>query len=140
MLTIGSRASFRSLDRVREGLSQHGGAPTIIYGAGRGGELLVRELRANRKLRLRPVAFIDDDPYKHGRLIAGLPVVSGLSRLPAAIEAHNAVGVVLSTPMVPEAQLRELREVCRTYGVDLLEMRFELRRLQSERQPRSALA
>jgi UDP-GlcNAc:undecaprenyl-phosphate/decaprenyl-phosphate GlcNAc-1-phosphate transferase len=140
MLTVGSRASFRSLDRVREGLTQHGGDATIIYGAGRGGELLARELRTNRRLRLKPVAFIDDDPYKHGRLIAGLPVASGLARLPAAIETHQAKRVILSTHAVSELQLRELREVCRMHGIDLLEMRLELRHLHTELQARSAMA
>ena len=140
VLTIGSRASFRSLDRVRERLIQHDGAPTIIYGAGRGGELLAHELRTNRRLQLKPVAFVDDDPYKHGRLIAGLPVIAGLARLPAALASHDATGVILSTPALPESQLRELREVCRLHGIELLEMRFELRHVLTERQARSVIA
>jgi UDP-GlcNAc:undecaprenyl-phosphate GlcNAc-1-phosphate transferase len=137
--TIGSRASFRSLDRVRERLIHHDGAPTIIYGAGRGGELLARELRTNRHLSLKPVAFVDDDPYKHGRLIAGLPVIAGLDRLSLAIDAHQATGVILSTTSLPDAQLRELKETCCARGVELLEMRLELHVL-TERQSRSVIA
>jgi UDP-GlcNAc:undecaprenyl-phosphate GlcNAc-1-phosphate transferase len=140
VLTVGSRASFRSLDRVRERLIQHDGARTIIYGAGRGGELLAHELRTNRRLQLKPVAFVDDDPYKHGRLIAGLPVIAGLARLPAALEAHDATGVVLSTTSLPDSQLREVREICRLHGIELLEMRFELRHVLTERQARSVIA
>jgi UDP-GlcNAc:undecaprenyl-phosphate GlcNAc-1-phosphate transferase len=140
ILTIGARASFRSLDTVREELKHHAGIPVIIYGAGRAGELLVRELRANPGQRMTPVAFVDDDPYKHGRLIAGLPVSSGLSRLVPVIAAHGADRVILSTHTLPEGRLNELREICRNQGIDLLEMHFELRRLHAEWPARSAIA
>jgi hypothetical protein len=36
--------------------------PVLIYGAGEAGAQLVREMRRNRRLRLEPVAFLDDDP------------------------------------------------------------------------------
>ena len=51
-----------------------GGRRVLIYGAGDGGELLLRELLNNRSLKYSPVGFIDDDPGKTGKLIHGLKV------------------------------------------------------------------
>ena len=53
----------------------------LIYGAGDGGELLVRELQNNFQLGLTPVGFLDDDPQKHGRVIHGLRVFGSVERL-----------------------------------------------------------
>jgi hypothetical protein len=43
----------------------------VIYGAGDGGELLARELFNNAALQRVPVAFVDDDPRKTGKLRHG---------------------------------------------------------------------
>ncbi len=47
------------------------GRRVLIYGAGDGGELLLRELRNNRELQLSPIGFLDDDPAKSGKVIQG---------------------------------------------------------------------
>jgi FlaA1/EpsC-like NDP-sugar epimerase len=43
--------------------------PVLIYGAGAAGLTLARELRSNRKLGYRTIAFLDDDPGKQGASI-----------------------------------------------------------------------
>jgi UDP-GlcNAc:undecaprenyl-phosphate GlcNAc-1-phosphate transferase len=50
------------------------GEPVVIYGAGRGGELLLREILNNKTLNINPVGFLDDDPLKIGKNIQGFPI------------------------------------------------------------------
>ena len=57
--------------------------PVLIYGADEAGALLVREMRRNRRLRLEPVAFLDDDPARRGQRIYGVEV-AGRRRRPSA--------------------------------------------------------
>ena len=45
----------------------------LIYGAGDGGYMLLREIIQNYAYGLTPVGFIDDDKAKHNMSIAGIP-------------------------------------------------------------------
>ena len=54
------------------------GEPVIILGAGRTGALVTRALRENPGLGLVPVALLDDDRAKQGKLVEGVPVVGPL--------------------------------------------------------------
>ncbi|HEY1585609.1 MAG TPA: glycosyl transferase, partial [Polyangia bacterium] len=85
ILTIavsGTRIFFRLL---RSWAARFQGTPTgkriLIYGAGDGGELLLRELLQNREHGLFAVGFVDDDPQKQGRMIHGVRVLGPLDRL-----------------------------------------------------------
>jgi UDP-GlcNAc:undecaprenyl-phosphate/decaprenyl-phosphate GlcNAc-1-phosphate transferase len=76
----GSRASHRLLlDMRRRALVD--GDPVLIYGAGRGGALVVREVVANPEVGMRPLGFIDDDPALRGKTFAGYPLLGGCEAL-----------------------------------------------------------
>ena len=73
-LLVASRGATSSIDvylRKRRAV----GKPALIYGAGRGGALLVRELLQNRDIGILPIGFIDDDARKQNLLIEGIPVL-----------------------------------------------------------------
>jgi len=65
---------------VRELLARLGlwGVPVLVLGAGRTGALVVRKLKEDGVLGLRPVALLDDDPAKWGMEVEGLPVLGSL--------------------------------------------------------------
>src|SRR5439155_2376703 len=44
--------------------------PVLIYGAGDGGEVVLRECRKNAQVEYQPIGFLDDDPLKQGRTVA----------------------------------------------------------------------
>ena len=77
LFLAGSRMAFRLFRQLLPAVSKHEGRRVLIYGAGDGGELLLRELRNNRELQLAPVGFLDDDPAKSGKVIHGLRVFGG---------------------------------------------------------------
>ena len=82
----------------------------IIAGAGAAGDLIVREMRLNPQLNLIPVAFLDDDPNKHGLRLHDLPVVAGIERLEEVAADFAAQEVVVA---LPSASGRVLREIVR---------------------------
>ena len=58
LLLAGSRMAFRLFRQLVPAVSKQNGRRVLIYGAGDGGELLLRELRNNRELRLAPIGFL----------------------------------------------------------------------------------
>jgi FlaA1/EpsC-like NDP-sugar epimerase len=72
----------------------------LVYGAGDGGEAVVRECRKNPKLGYRPMGFLDDDPRKQGRAILGLPVVGGVDSLAEILRRERIHGLIISSPSI----------------------------------------
>jgi UDP-GlcNAc:undecaprenyl-phosphate GlcNAc-1-phosphate transferase len=131
LLLVGSRLSFRVLG---EAAGRHRpGQAVLIYGAGDGGALLLRELRSNRRYDFQPVAFLDDDPAKQlGRMLR-LPILRGIEDLESAIAAHQPHAVIVSTSRLHPDRLRELQRVCYLSGTLLLQLRFSLEELSTIR-------
>ena len=69
MFLAGSRLAFRLFRQMLPVNGAHDGRRVLIYGAGDGGELLLRELRNNSEHHLSPIGFLDDDPAKSGKVI-----------------------------------------------------------------------
>jgi len=90
-----SRLSFRLLD---EGFGKRGssGKRTLIYGAGMGGQLALKEIEFNRELGLKAIGFIDDDNTLLGRRIRGYPVLGDRARLADIIKEHNVEEIIVS--------------------------------------------
>jgi UDP-GlcNAc:undecaprenyl-phosphate/decaprenyl-phosphate GlcNAc-1-phosphate transferase len=124
LLLVGSRLSFRV---VGEAAGRHrSGQPVLIYGAGDGGALLLRELRSNRRYNFQPVAFVDDDPAKQAGRMLRLPILRGIGQLEAAIAEFQPYAVVISTSRIHPERLREVQRVCFISGTRLLQLRFSL--------------
>jgi UDP-GlcNAc:undecaprenyl-phosphate GlcNAc-1-phosphate transferase len=109
MLVLGSRVSFRVLDYFH-GRGRAEGAPTLLYGAGRAGDLALRELLSNPHLGWRPVGFIDDHPGQRGRFRAGYPILGGLTELEQVVEQYGVKQVVVTTRKLTQARWSRLLE------------------------------
>jgi UDP-GlcNAc:undecaprenyl-phosphate GlcNAc-1-phosphate transferase len=94
-LLLGVRGSFRMFleTQKRKTLS---GDKVLIYGAGRGGELLLREILNNKKLSVRPIGFVDDDPSKKGKKIQGYPILGSFEILEDLHAQHQLNGILIS--------------------------------------------
>lgn len=85
------------------------GLPKVaVYGAGAAGNQLVAALRMGRAMR--PVAFIDDDPNLHNRVIAGLRVYSA-KQIGQLVEDTGAGEILLAIPSAPRGRRREILEM-----------------------------
>ncbi len=89
------------------------GQPVIILGAGQTGELVLRTLLHNPGLGLKPIALLDDDPSKQGRLIEGVLVSGGVASAPQLAQQFKLSYAILAMPGV---EPRRLLEILETYG------------------------
>lgn len=107
-----SRLSFRLVDEgIKRGKQK--GKPALIYGAGAGGQMLVKEIEKNRTLALVVVGFIDDNPRKHDRKIMGYPVLGGKEDLEEIIRKNNIQEVIVSFKQNGEGKKRDVKNLCR---------------------------
>jgi UDP-GlcNAc:undecaprenyl-phosphate GlcNAc-1-phosphate transferase len=117
MLLTGSRFAFRMLRRVLPVNHAENCRRVLIYGAGDGGELIYRELRNNPELNAIPVAFVDDDPSKNGRLIHGLRVYSTTIPLEQTCQRLGIQQVLISTSKLSYDRLTDIVGRCAAMGL-----------------------
>jgi len=91
----------------------------LIYGAGDGGEMVLRELINNPKWNYSPVGFVDDDPLKNGKVINGLKVYDGNDSLKTICLNNNVEEILLTVRNVSPKKLDDVREVCKEIDVSL---------------------
>jgi len=89
----------------------------LIAGAGAAGTMVAREMARNPQLGLFPIGFVDDDPNKRSKKMAGLAVLGSLQALPDIVRAFHVDEVVIAMPTAPGAKLREVLALCNEAGV-----------------------
>lgn len=124
LMICGSRLAFRFLGSLLPHPANPGSLRALIYGAGDGGELLLREMRNNLRLGCIPVGFADDDPQKAGKVIHGLRVFGGNGSFAGICRRQNVEVVYLSSTRFSEQRVREIRQHCQQVGAQLRRMRI----------------
>ena len=94
-LLFGTRVFFRFFSDSLQRKKLDGDA-VIIFGAGKGGEILLREVLSNNALHFKPIGFIDDNSLLTGKTLMGYPVIGTSHQLQAIIDRHNINGVLIS--------------------------------------------
>ncbi|HEY7784299.1 MAG TPA: hypothetical protein VIB00_06215 [Pyrinomonadaceae bacterium] len=113
MFLAGSRMAFRLFRQLLPAPKTGEGRRVLIYGAGDGGELVLRELLNNRELQYAPIGFLDDDPGKTGKVIHGLKVFGGNGDMSAVCKRHEVDEVLISSRKMSKERLQEILEYCR---------------------------
>lgn len=127
----GLRSAYRLLDHSQFfGVSA--ARPALIYGAGLGGRLLLRELRQNAVRGFHAIGFIDDDLGLQGRLISGIPVMGTMQDLKAILIEKRVQALVVSSRGISDPSLLQAVMVCRENGVRVLRADYLLQPLSSE--------
>jgi len=121
-----SRLAFRLFRQLLPAVSKNEGRRVLIYGAGDGGELLLRELRNNRELQLAPIGFLDDDPAKSGKVIHGLRVFGANGDLGAVCSQHEVDEVVISSMKMTEERIQEVLRTCSERQIAVKRMRITM--------------
>ncbi len=133
-LLIGTRGSFRLfVETIRRKALK--GARVLIYGAGRGGEILLREISNNAQLDLKPIGFIDDDPMKLGKRLQGYPVLGSFDELESVLNRHDIEGLLISFFQKDTARIEAARQICRTRGLFLKVFSISLENIDLEAVP-----
>lgn len=89
----------------------------LILGAGEAGVLMAREARRNPQVGIEVVGFLDDDPVKHRKRIAGVDVHGPLDALERTVREHRVDEVIIALPTAPGSVVRPPVETCRRLGV-----------------------
>ena len=131
MFLGGSRMAFRLFRQMIPAGRGNDGRRVLIYGAGDGGELLLRELQNNRTLKLSPVGFLDDDPAKSGKVIHGLKVIGGNGDVAAVCEQHGIEEILISSSRMPQDRIEEILNCCKARSIIVKRMRITIEELSN---------
>ncbi len=93
------------------------GCRVLVVGAGKAGEMLVRDLLRSRDEIYNPVGFVDDSLYKHGREIHGVRVLGPCDEIIDFAEHLSLDLIVLALPSASSRQMRRLVGLCERTGV-----------------------
>ena len=89
----------------------------LIIGAGRGGQLLARELHDHPDLNYQPVGFVDPDQGVAHHRIQGLRVFGGLSEIEDTVRNRGVDVVAIALPRVRGGEVREIVATCQSLNV-----------------------
>lgn len=113
----GSRLSIRILrEYLHPGLA---GKRVLIIGAGDAGEMIARDMRNNPQHAYRPIGFLDDDPYKKGLYIHGVPIFGRLDMLGEVVQKHSPEEIHLCIPSATQKALRAIYEACKPFTLPI---------------------
>jgi FlaA1/EpsC-like NDP-sugar epimerase len=74
----------------------------LIVGAGKGGQMVVRELRLNPALGGTAIGFVDDDPRKRGmRMNGGVKVLGSTDEIAPILDETDPDEVIIAIPSAP---------------------------------------
>ncbi len=122
LLTIlmigGVRVMFRLVyvfnERIGTGLKNKN---VLIVGAGIAGSMIVKELRTNPQLGLKPIAFVDDDPVKQNVNIHGVQVVGTLEHIPDIVKENRIDEIIIAMPTASGKTINSVVQMCQTLKV-----------------------
>lgn len=92
---------------------------TVIYGAGNIGAVLNNRFVTNTDEGYLPVAFMDDNADKHGRLIGGNVVAGGLDDIERIIEDYYPDMFVIAITELSKSRLKDIYERLSKYNIPI---------------------
>ncbi len=116
---VGSRLAFRLIRELLPIAHSNEGRRVLIYGAGDGGEMILRELRNNAQWNYQPVGFIDDDPMKKDKVINGLRVFDSNGSLAELCDEKDVQEILISSGKIQPETLEKIRRMCRESDIEL---------------------
>jgi FlaA1/EpsC-like NDP-sugar epimerase len=137
LLLGGIRLARRLVAEFSRGTS---GKRVLIFGAGDAGELIVRDMKSDRRSAYRPVGFVDDDRTKTGLRIHGVPVLGTRHDLPAILEQTRPDEILLAVPRADPGIVRAIVRALEPYKVhiktlpnlrDIIDGKVELGQIRS---------
>jgi FlaA1/EpsC-like NDP-sugar epimerase len=107
-----SALAFKDTRPIRQ--REHKNYRVIVVGAGDAAGSLIRQLRLSEFL---PVACVDDDVFKHGAKIHGVPVVNTIDRLSVVVSAYDAQEIFIAIPSATGLQMQRISKLCEQTGL-----------------------
>ena len=96
----------------------------LLVGAGDTGSIALREIIQNKKLNLKPIGFIDDDPSKKGARIDGYLVMGGTTSINDIVASKQIDKIIISITDVGREKLKSIYSLCEKTGKPVLRARI----------------
>ena len=91
----------------------------LLVGAGKAGDMVLRDVLHNPSIGIEPVGIVDDDPRKVGRLLHEIPILGPRSMIPSLVARLRIDEVLLAIPSATSEIVREVAWLCEEGGVRL---------------------
>jgi len=111
VLLIFTRMSKRIFKYLKYRKNGRPGKRTLLIGAGAGGKLVFDEIRNSVELLLNPVAFVDDDSMKIGKIMSGLPIYGPISETPKLIDDLKIEEVIIAIANIDGKRFQEIIQI-----------------------------
>jgi len=115
-MTGGFRFAYRLLREERQYLQKVGSnrKKVMVVGAGEAGAIVLKELLNIKRSEYQVVAVIDDDPTKANKLIMGVKIHLGTSRIPEYAAKLKADEIIIAIPSAPVDVISDIVDICKT--------------------------
>lgn len=123
VLTLGVRFSYRFvlLERSRQRKAEEiaKAKKVLLIGAGKAGQMILRDIKTAKELEDIVCCIIDDNPNKWGRYIEGVPVVGGRDDILSCVERFKIEKIVVAIPSATAQEKRDILNICKETGCEL---------------------
>lgn len=114
MFIGGIRFYYRSVRTLIDKFQKRNNKKRImIIGAGEAGASVIKEYKNHPQLNSKPVAIIDDDQYKSGKVIMGVPIVGRRDDILNQAEKLKIDEIILSIPSASKKDISDIVEICK---------------------------
>ncbi len=110
----GSRFAYRVFRRIVKGevIRLKNSKRVMIIGGGNAGAAIIKELKLHPELNSVPVAIIDEDKYKIGKEINGVPIIGGNKDIMDTIIRRRIDEVIIAIPSAENKVINEIYNEC----------------------------
>lgn len=121
MLTVLSVGGLRLTVRlIRESMvNSETGTRVLIIGAGDAGELIVREMKGHPKYKYQPVGFLDDNRFKEGLHIHGIPILGTLRDVERAVEKVSPDEFLIAIPSATRKTIQDIYDLLAKFNLPI---------------------
>ncbi len=121
VLVLGALRASSRLWREQWTLRRRGNncRPSLIIGANSWNGTVAQHIHQHPKMAHRVVGFIDNDPYRQGARLGGIPVLGTLADLPRIATQNHVTNILVTTQTLDGQQLREVIDLCKAEKLTL---------------------
>ncbi len=91
----------------------------LIVGAGNSGEQLSRNIQKNPALKMRVVAFVDDNRSYVNKWVHRIPVAGTVAQIPEVCGRYKISKIVIAIPNISSESLRRIIQSCQGLNVSI---------------------
>ena len=95
----------------------------------------MKEILDSGRFAVKPIGFIDDDPTKVGKRLAGYPVMGPGMNLETILEKEPVEGLIISCRDMTEENRQRIVALCRRRGIFLKRFTVDLEDIDLEATP-----